>query len=90
MSVNNVETSYNLPRFCNSSLDIWLLICADVGVGGIERCAGAGLFPGYHAQPPDCPLNIRSLSYTDSFCTDCCSFCDARFLSTRLIDETFI
>lgn len=50
----------NLPRFCKSSR----VICPVkfvAGVGGNDRWAGVAP-PGYHAHPPDCPLNILNLS----------------------------
>lgn len=56
----------------------------------LQVTVAAAAAAGYQAQPPDWPLNIRSLSYTDSFwCWIWCSFCDAKFLKTRLIDETY-
>jgi hypothetical protein len=79
-----------LPRFWMSSRVTAPpgSIVAAVGFGGRLRW-GVGGVPGYQGQGGPCPLNIRSLSYTDSFCAvTCCSFCAARFLSTRLMEDT--
>lgn len=68
---------------------------------------GGGGGAAYHGQPV-CPLNMRSLSYTDSAAPPptpppprppppppgwwadeaWCSFCAAKFLSTRLMEDT--
>lgn len=52
--------SSNSPRFCKSSRTIWPVKFV-AGVGGNDKWAGVAP-PGYHAHPPDCPLNIRNLS----------------------------
>jgi len=86
---------FNLPLLCGSSREDGG-IGADRGVVGGGSAIVPGLVPGYHAHPAAaltaaaCPLNIRSLSYTESAVgfPDCCSFWAAKFRRTRLMDET--
>ncbi len=88
---NKKKKKRNLPLFkMVSSFTFWPEDWEEAGLWGRPKWAAVGVVPGYQDHPLGCPLNIRSFSKTDSFwaAVACCSFCAARFLSTRFMEDT--
>ncbi len=85
------------PGFLSSSISLfawkgWGRAGWVAGPVGSPRCVAPGAVAPYQAQLAAWPLNIRSLSYTESGLTWWwlpCSFCEAMFRRTRLIEETW-
>ena len=83
------------PGFLSSRISlfawkVWVKAGWEAGPVVSPRCEAPGPAP-YHAQLAACPLNILSLSYTLSGVTwwwEPCSFVEAMFRRTRLIEET--